>query len=164
MKLTRKNATEWDMFNNEYYRFEIYPESKSNQHNLLMDLAGLGHSVYYCAPAFIENNDYIRFHTEWNIADNSVFIPLNDLQRNRGNDEHVVVYKRYPDTYFMCSDSKKIEGYIGWKSVKDDAVKREKKYNNISIFIEEIIPFIDSIGNGKADIISENLQNSDRLK
>lgn len=54
VKLIRKNATDWDMFNNEYYRFKIYPESKSNQHNLLMNLAGLGHSVYYCAPAFIE--------------------------------------------------------------------------------------------------------------
>lgn len=64
----------------------------------------------------------------------------------------------------MCSDSKKIEGYIGWKSVKDDAIKREKKYNNISIFIEEITPFIDSISKAKADIISESLQNADRLK
>lgn len=37
-KMTRFNAKEWSFFNVPYYKFFVYPNSKTHQHNLLVKL------------------------------------------------------------------------------------------------------------------------------
>jgi hypothetical protein len=52
--LTRSTALQWDSYNNDYYRFEIYPSSRSSQHGDLVRLEAkaIMHWVAYVAPVF----------------------------------------------------------------------------------------------------------------
>jgi len=70
-RLIQPNANQWNDFNRSYFRFNIYPDNRSHQHNSLRQLA-LSDSnflVCYCAPLFIEFQDLMQYHLNFPMPD-----------------------------------------------------------------------------------------------
>ena len=92
--LTKANAREWNHYYSPYYRFKIYPTSKSNQHNALVTLSLAETYVFYCSPRFYKETDYNQFHFSNQICNNSKMTPCNLLPFISGSQEHYVTYKQ----------------------------------------------------------------------
>lgn len=93
--MTRSDAREWSSFNKPYFRFNIYPDSISHQHNLLIDLAStFPHSVYYVGPLFFSYSTFANIVMNRILVHNSEFISLNRFRHITGDEEHTICYSR----------------------------------------------------------------------
>jgi hypothetical protein len=101
-----KRANHWDLFNDKYYKFDIYHPSKSPQHNLLKDLSKINTHVYYCASAIFKYEDFTRFHLSKQICRNSVFINFNQLPIIF--DKHTIIFNKSKTKGYFCSEPKEI--------------------------------------------------------
>ncbi len=107
--ISSKLANEWTYFGQPYFRFEIYPESESKQHNLLVDLGRkFKNSVFYVGPLFYTNTAFNSAISKKQVLIESQFICTDKLQTNKGNDEHVICYSK-GKIPIMLSEVKNIE-------------------------------------------------------
>lgn len=91
--LSRKDAKEYGYFGKPYFRFDIYPESKSKQHNLLIDLGRkFRNSVFYVGPLFHTEKQFDSIAASRKVITNSKFINTTNLKPNKVDDEHVICY------------------------------------------------------------------------
>ncbi|MCR4655979.1 MAG: hypothetical protein K5770_07115 [Lachnospiraceae bacterium] len=107
-KKTTKSAKYWKDHNQAYYEFKIYPQTISNQHNALVKLAKEDerNRVYYCSPGFITCDEYNEYYRRSKIDANSIYVPLNTMNKISGSDWHSVSYTLSPYKYSrMHSDS-----------------------------------------------------------
>lgn len=106
-KLTRTYARHWSDFYGEYYEFKIWPDSLTPQHNKLVDLAvhDFRNAVFYCAPAFIKEDDFQNYYRSNTICINSMMINCRHLAKIAGTDQHVITYRLDPRKYYMHSDN-----------------------------------------------------------
>lgn len=111
--LTRSNASEWAKFNRDYFRFGVYPKTRSPQHNRLVDLARSGEEVYYCAPAFSTAAEYTAHHSTRSVSDHSVFIDCGLLPKNSGPNRHHIVYTAPGGTAYFLSEETVTRGHTG---------------------------------------------------
>src|SRR3989337_2361193 len=56
--LTRSSAAEWRYYGQPYYRIYLHKARRSNQHNLLKNLANKSLHVYYVAPRFYRIGEF----------------------------------------------------------------------------------------------------------
>lgn len=91
--LRRKDAKEYGHFGKPYFRFDVYPERKSKQHNLLIDLGRrFRNSVFYVGPLFHTEKQFDSIVASRKIIKNSKFISTTNLKPNKDDDEHVICY------------------------------------------------------------------------
>lgn len=138
-KLTRKSAKEWDKFGSrEYFRFKIYPDNKSKQHNTLVELAQKSkkNQVFYCAPAFTEMSEIEDYYNNREVALHSAFIHCYGLSKITGDDKHNICFRINPKVSRMHSEPIEATIDIGWKSVIE--LPSDRRYNNIYDFMSEI--------------------------
>jgi hypothetical protein len=102
---TRK-ANHWHIFNDKYYKFDIYHPSKSPQHNLLKELSKTNDHVYYCSSAIFKYDDFTRYHLSKQIYRNSVFINFNQLPII--TDKHTIIFNKSRTKGYFCSEPKEI--------------------------------------------------------
>ena len=75
-QMVRSDAREWDDFGQEYLRFDIHT---ANQHNTLVDLCrGIG-LAYYVAPGFHTSEEYVEYHRQGSLGENSVYVDTGSL-------------------------------------------------------------------------------------
>lgn len=106
--LSQRNAKQWNHYNLPYYRFKIWPKSKSNQHNELISLSQRKLYVFYCSPIFYKRIDYFRFHMSNSILQNSKITPCLMLPRISGNAKHCICYDQNGSNTQFFSKSDKI--------------------------------------------------------
>ena len=134
--LNSKRAREWDYFEQEYFRFSIYPDNRSHQHNLLQRQSHRCPKcrVYYCAPLFIEFSDLINYYRQYDVLEHSVFVDCSYLPLIAGDDKHCICYTDNPLYGYMFSNSMdvKIEKDI------EKLYSKEDRYINFSDFINDM--------------------------
>ncbi|MFA5007418.1 MAG: hypothetical protein WC509_08170 [Candidatus Izemoplasmatales bacterium] len=141
--LTRSTANEWSVFGNPYYRIEIYPDSVTHQHNLLVSLANqFGNSVFYAAPMFITENDFLNHYTNKTIQDHTKFINCRRLSTISGSTAHHICFMDKTKSYFF-SEQITIEDNI--KDIESILTKIERFSENeirdeISLAIKKVFP------------------------
>lgn len=77
--LVRSNASEWDVYEEPYYRMYLRPLMYSDQHNLLLQLEKSHDQVYYVAPRFHLTEELDHFYISGLVAENSVFIQPSNI-------------------------------------------------------------------------------------
>ena len=82
-----------------YYRINITPHDWSQQHNLLVKLARLGHEVYYVAPIFHDAQQLNQHSSKDQILDKSIWIPTQHLRLQQRGDRSCITY--LPDGNYM---------------------------------------------------------------
>jgi len=86
---------EWQEFKAPYFRFGIYADIKSHQHNILVDLATeYPKSVFYSAPLFYSRNDFSKFSEHYQVWENVKYICCRGLQKIAGSEPHKMCYNR----------------------------------------------------------------------
>ncbi|SRR5579871_198568 len=126
--LTRPNASEWGLFNRDYYRFNVYPDTRSPQHNRLVDLARSGEAVFYCAPMFSGFPQYANLYSTRTVADNSAFVPCGALPKITGGQPHHVIYASQSVVgYFLSGDPQPFRCTLG-KEQLVSLVRREGRH------------------------------------
>lgn len=91
----KSDSSEWWYFKKLYYRFPIYPNNKSHQHNLLVDLGmKFRNSVFYVAPLFHDEHNFSTYVKSSKLIENSKFIKTTNLPLIFGDDKHVICYSK----------------------------------------------------------------------
>ena len=136
--LHKRSANEWDLFNKSYFRFSLYPDNISKQHNLLVNLAEEPrNSVYYCAPGFVKSSEYEMLHRSRSVSAHSAFISVKGLDRIKDGEKHVIVYRITPLKCYMMSEPAEINSVQGWGSLLEHSLRFDYFYNSIEHFAEE---------------------------
>lgn len=90
-RMERRDATEtkdYHLYLPPFYRMFLRPRSRSNQHQLLLDLEAFGNDVYYVAPAFFETTELNNAYIDHVVVQRSVFFrpsaigPINNDARH----------------------------------------------------------------------------------
>ena len=77
---------------NPYYRINITPHEWSQQHNLLVRLAKLGHEVYYVAPIFHDAQQLDLHSSAEEIMEQSIWVPTQHLHLQQREDRSCITY------------------------------------------------------------------------
>ena len=136
--MIRSNAREWEeMGEQEYYRFQIYPEDQSPQHSYLRSIAEKDprNKVFYCAPAFVKYSDYELLHSIRNVAEHSVFVNCGNLAKVEGNKKQNICYQIYPQRMVTQLQTKELEIIQGWHRVLGEE-NESASYENIGEFVQ----------------------------
>ena len=92
-RLTRPNATYWQVHGGSYFRIDITPLSRSPQHNLLKNFNDRGEdNVYYVAPFFYRMSQFDDAYVSNNIYERSLLIPVNRLPRLNDYEAHHLTF------------------------------------------------------------------------
>ena len=75
-----------------YYRINITPHEWSQQHNLLVRLAKLGHEVYYVAPIFHDAQQLDLHSSAEEIMEQSIWVPTQHLHLQQKEDRSCITY------------------------------------------------------------------------
>ncbi len=105
-----RHALHWDQYGSPHYRFRITPESQSDQHNLLMDLAEDYEDVIYVAPRFHTQRRFDELFLQQAVTDNSIWVPVKDLYRVHGNERHYLTFTSQQRVAHWQSDPIRLEG------------------------------------------------------
>jgi hypothetical protein len=108
-RATRSSALQWSTYNSEYYRFEIYPNSRSTQHEdlLALERAAPLHWVAYVAPVFHSNARLNSLFMNQHVLDNVRMIAPRAIG-HLDDDLHYVTYRTRTDAPLVHSDPKTI--------------------------------------------------------
>ena len=88
----------------QYYQIKLWPDNRSHQHNILVNLAtDPRNHVYYCTPAFVSKNEFEAFYRSKSIQANSMFINCRGLSYISGWDRHYITYSLSPHVSYMHS-------------------------------------------------------------
>ena len=90
--LTRPQAKYWEYYKKPYFRFDITPRKRSNQHNLLKKLATKEEDVFYAAPLFIRETQFDQAYLQDQVANLSIWAPLKNLCWLKDDEEHHVTF------------------------------------------------------------------------
>lgn len=155
-KLTRKNAKYWSYFSGPYYKFKIWPDLLTPQHNKLIELANSDkrYNVFYCSPSFIDVDELQLFYHKKEIAKNSIFVPCKNLSKINGKDKHDICYTINPRKIVMHSDIYEVNGMDYNEFIMEIS---ECQYSNS----EEVIDNLSQIL--KIDI-NKNLSSPEQLR
>lgn len=134
--LSRKNAREYSDFSGPYYRFKIWPEDRSPQHNSLVDLSKDGAFVAYSAPLFCTEKEFGCYQND--VLNHSVLVPCRKLPKNHGNERHFITYAPNCDVGYWHSEQKQIPIIQRPRWAKELSYYR--KYENIIDYIKYILP------------------------
>lgn len=134
--LSRKNAREYSDFSGPYYRFKIWPEDRSPQHNNLVDLSKDGSFVAYSAPLFCTEKEFGCYQND--VLNHSVLVPCRELPKNHGNERHFITYALNCNVGYWHSEQKQIPVIQRHRWAKKLSYYR--KYENIIDYIKYILP------------------------
>jgi hypothetical protein len=136
--LTKSTANEWHLFNAPYFRFEIYPASRSPQHNRLVDLSMSEPFTFYCAPAFFRYNNYRELHIKRKIVENSAFFPCAYLPKNSGDDVHHIVFSMTSCSAYWCSEPQEIKLLSGMVGLTEWCLGHRDVFDKVPNVVERI--------------------------
>lgn len=94
-------------FSSKYYRMHIRPKSQSKQHELLLELEGLGNEVYYSAPGFHQPNELNTAYLNNDVRANSIWVKPTDIGVIADSHEHYIAFQ-LPKKWYFCSQPKPI--------------------------------------------------------
>lgn len=105
-RMVRSTASEWDEFDEPYYRFWIHAGRHSDQHELLLQLDVDPNAVYYAAPSFHTVEALNQAFLDEAMFEQTAFFRPRDLGPMPDQDAHVVAF-RPADAYGLrCSDER----------------------------------------------------------
>ncbi|WXJ89181.1 hypothetical protein MTKAM_07530 [Moorella thermoacetica] len=139
--ISNRRGKEWPYFRRPYFRFGIYPNSRSGQHNLLVDLSAEEPFVFYCAPTFIYRYSYLRAYIDRKITLKSVFVPCKGLPYINDTERHYIVYSLNSTKGYWCSEPQIINLIHGWENLAALYHKNENTFDKISRVILRLEQF-----------------------
>lgn len=154
-KVTSSRGKYWEEFEAPYYQFKIWPDARSHQHNILVDLANKDphNKVYYCSPGFHTGEEFERFFCHQQIAKKTIYVPCAKLEKISGKDRHNICYTLEPlRKSKMHSQTYQIEGF-DLEGLKMDA-EQAVPYDDIHTCLEGVARnFNLNVGNENSTIM-----------
>jgi len=87
-------ATGWTEQQARFYRVELLPRKRFNQHNLLRRLSEKEPEIYYVAPAMYRQREFSAAFASDQIIPESRFFPLRELPDLADDVQHYIAYRR----------------------------------------------------------------------
>lgn len=163
-KKTTANAKHWSTFGAPYYKFKIWPDSMTPQHNKLVDLAKEDprNKVYYCSPGFHTNEEFNENYANKRLSTQSIYVPCGSLPKISGEDWHDICYTLAPARiYKMHSEEFSIEAFDieGLKRDVENATPYESVHKCLIDIAEKFSVNVRDVEDDRArfDIIANDL-------
>lgn len=137
-----------------FYRMHLRPLKRSKQHQLLLDLEGAGHRVYYVAPAFHTEQEFNFAYRNHQVVSSSVFVSPAAIGPLPDDFEHYVSFgdAKQKFGYLFSEGTKKVE--IGnWKGLFEAL---EDEYHRIKASLSVTL---HSVETEMLESINERFQN-----
>jgi hypothetical protein len=90
--LERKNAKDYKHFKKPYYRFGIRPNSKSKQHQLMLDLESRANDVFYAGPIFSKSHELDLHYINQTVSANSLYLRPSTIGPIHDNKPHTISF------------------------------------------------------------------------
>ena len=114
------NAREWSFWKKQYYRMYLYSDSKSMQHQLLINLEKLDNDVFYAAPIFHKLEEMNDAYLQKKIFESTVFISPSEIGSLPDSRNHYIVFVPNDSSAYFCSKEPiKIMVNIGKRFVEE---------------------------------------------
>jgi hypothetical protein len=81
------NAGQWDEWNEPYYRFGLH---STNQHNTLVEHTKGTGKAFYIAPGFHKSSDYVTYHRNQTLSQNSLTFDCSEMSDVDRADHHII--------------------------------------------------------------------------
>ncbi len=148
--ISYSKGKEWNDFKMPYYRFKIWPDSTSQQHNTLVKLANQKvnptNKVFYVSPGFYTEKDFNMHYSKGSIYSNTVFVSCRYLPTISGDDKHCVTYTK--NTHGIYKKFFHSEPYeVNDKEESDDVIKNIQGYDFIQgeVLLERLKGFFSDL-------------------
>lgn len=122
-------ARYWGSFPSDYYRFKI---ENADQHNTLVKTADYFRHTYYVAPHFSTNKEYIEYHKNGEIVENSVFATcfgLPEMSENDSTDKHTIGFDQ--DCTLFFSEPEEIDSFTSLSDLLRDIAEDENAFREM---------------------------------
>lgn len=149
------NSLMYDCHNAPFYWFNVRNSPKSKQHNRLVALAQLTHSVYYCAPLFHRMWDMQYFFINHTVTEKSRLFNPVDMGRIGQLEHHQVSYDLSGTVGYFHTESSKIPVLKLSDILEEVEAEIGKKY--YSDLLKTVIGVLEKTGTKKV-IIPKNLE------
>jgi hypothetical protein len=107
-RMERRNATETKdhhVYSPRFYRMFLRPRSRSNQHQLFLDLDARGSDVFYVAPAFFETTELNNAYIDHMVVQRSVFFRPSAIGPIDNDARHWIAFRDSTEGHgFFFSD------------------------------------------------------------
>lgn len=107
-RLATRRAKEWYKFGRPYFRFYVWPASRSPQHNILVSLANRGYPAFYCAPCFCDWGEYQQHYAAGRLVENSSLAWCGQFPTITGYDWHSISYADAVMTGIWSSEPREV--------------------------------------------------------
>jgi hypothetical protein len=134
------NSKHREHFPGDYHRFKI---NQQRQHNILTTIADYEQHVYYVAPMFHTINDYITYHNNDDILNNSIFATCRGLPAMEPQDRHTMAYT--PNKTLFLSEPVDVTFYIGFSELINFISEDETTFKEINYWVETIDELVPTL-------------------
>jgi hypothetical protein len=121
------NARYSEHFPGSYYRFKI---SNSNQHNILVQTSEYYPHTYYVAPLFHKNEEYIDYHRNEALIENSRFATcsgLPSMNENNDSDRHTIGFTQDQTLFF--TEPTEVKSYQGISDIFSQMAESNESFS-----------------------------------
>lgn len=89
------------LFRPNFYRMHLRPLRHSQQHDLLLDLEGKGHAVFYAAPHFHSPEELNEAYMSGDVANRCLFVRPSDIGTLPDDGDHHISFKAGQPAYLF---------------------------------------------------------------
>jgi hypothetical protein len=138
--LTRRNCNEVrrGLLPVPCYRLHLRPTRFSRQHELLLELEGQGHEVYYTAPAFYKPEELNDSYLNHQVRARSIWIKPSQIGPLPDNRNHHVSFQHPDGEWYFCSEPKVLHGKKSYKDFIEDITEKVRTQGNLALTRPEL--------------------------
>lgn len=119
------------------YRLHLRPKRFSEQHELLLDLEGRGHEVYYSAPAFHEPEELNDAYLTRSVKARSIWLRPSAIGPLPDDRDHHVSF-RHPGDWYLYSEPLRLAGGKGFPDFAESLRSKLTERGAVATTVEEL--------------------------
>ena len=140
-----KNLDVWDCYQGPYFRFHIEKITKTQQHNILVELAATGEEVCYCAPIFIGFANLQIHFLQNQLLDFSRFFPLGNMGKIIDSEPHSVSCDPSGTFAYFHSNAKKLPGMKNWNQLIKETTPKQVDVEYVTSLLTNLKRSFESV-------------------
>lgn len=140
-----KNFNVWNCYQGPYYRFHIEKITKTQQHNILVELAANGEDVYYCAPLFTGFANLQAHYMQNQVLDFSRFFPPGSMGNIIDSESHSVSYNPTGTIGYFHSNAKKLPETKNWNQLSRETTPKQVDVDYVASLLSNLNNSVETV-------------------
>lgn len=148
------------------YRMHLRPARFSRQHELLLELEGQGHEVYYTAPAFHKPEELNDSYLNNAVKARSIWIKPSEIGQLPDNRDHHISFQHPDGEWYFCSTPKQLHGKKTFRDFLQDVGGKVRRQGDVALTrpeLEKLAHDVVEVAEKRPDISLREKQSARRV-